>query len=113
MSAVGGAFSSLRRCAAAMNPDIRRWNDRNRTYALTATSGLPIAPGRLLRRLGLSLVFLLADVHLSVVKLGQSTGLAPDGVARLVVIPPAVVVPGAAPARPALGCAFASGTTLR
>src|SRR5207237_7898908 len=70
---------------------------QNRTYVLTATSVSRRAPRRLWSRLVSSLVCSLAGVHLSVVKLGHGTGLAPDGVARLVVIPPAVAVPGAAP----------------
>ena len=51
-------------------------------------------PRGLFSRLVSSLVFLLANVHLSVVKLDRATGRAADGVARLVVIPPAVTVPG-------------------
>src|SRR5712672_1611395 len=69
---------------------------QNRTYVLTATSVSRRAPRRLWSRLVSSLVCSLAGVHLSVVKLGHGTGLAPDGIARLVVIPPAVDVPRAA-----------------
>jgi hypothetical protein len=43
-----------------------------------------------------TLLCLLAGVHLSVVKLDLGTGRAVNAVSRLVVIPPAVVVPGAA-----------------
>jgi len=48
------------------------------------------APRRLWSRLVSSLVCSLAGVHLSVVELGHGTGLAPDSLARLVVMLPAV-----------------------
>ena len=46
-------------------------------------------------RPALSLGCLLADVHLAVVKLDRATRLALDGIARRVVIPPAIAVPRA------------------
>ena len=46
-------------------------------------------------RPALSLGCLLADVHLAVVKLDLATRLALDGIARHVIIPPAITVPQA------------------